>query len=92
MHNHAGSAVRARQILAGTINDARKSLLQLVLFDVLFKAASLALLTPLTAALFRFLVGRSGNHAIGNTDPVNAIRFSHFDPTGLSLAPGPAQH
>jgi len=69
-----------RSLFARTAEDLRRSLPQLLVYDILFKVLAFALLTPLVTGLFRLMLGASGSRALGNTD----ILWFFLSPVGLA--------
>jgi glycerophosphoryl diester phosphodiesterase len=68
-------------IVRGAFGDLRRSLPDVVLFEVLFQALAFAVLSPLVAWLFSRFVALSGSAAVGNFE---IIRFL-LTPLGLGL-------
>jgi glycerophosphoryl diester phosphodiesterase len=79
--NRETGAIRLPTIVRGAFGDLRRSLPDVVLFELLFQALAFAVLSPLVAWLFSRFVALSGSAAVGNFE---IIRFL-LTPLGLGL-------
>lgn len=76
------TAVRLPAVFRGAARDLWRALPALVIYDLLFMAVGLVVLSPLVAWLFARFVATSGNRAVGNLD---LARFL-LTPVGLGLS------
>ena len=70
------------RLFSNACRDLRRCLSDLLIFDILFKAITFAILTPIVGWLFRQFVATSGNAAVGNFD---IARFL-LSPLGLGMS------